>query len=227
MASIQYGAMVNSIKGKVGGTIFQGGNGAAIVKSKGRALLRNAPRVQAQKQIIGYLAQLWNQQSSATMQAWQAACASYPSTDRFGNTRLPSAFALWMKLNGRLMANGIAIATNPTIPTPGTSIIGLTFSNTFYNIMQIAVPTPLDISSEVLTVWATAPTTAGRKTAPGGFKIIYSGSLGGGYLQDLYSNWSVIYGAGFAGMVVNFKFRLLTAYNGAYSVPITIKLQTI
>jgi hypothetical protein len=224
MASIQYSGLVNGIKGKVLGTVFQVGNGGNIIKSKGRALQRNSPRVSLQKQYIGYLSQNWLNIAESDKAAWAAACANYPSIDRFGNSRLPTAFALFMKLNGRIITYRAPELAVPAMPVQVTSITGSFCSNTSHADLVFTV-TPLpDASTEYIVVDACAQSRPGRKVPPGGFKTIDYGSMGSSPTTREDAEYKAIYGTLTAGMNILFRLRCFNWKTGQYSVPVILEV---
>ena len=123
MASIQYGALVTNLVGKVGGQNFQRGKASPILRN-----IATKRRFWRYKQFVTgyvtpraaltYVAQSWKGVSSANRAAWLAAAPSFPRLNKFGSVYIPSAFQLFCEMNTLLVLTGAStVETAPTLST--------------------------------------------------------------------------------------------------------------
>lgn len=123
MASVQYGAMVPNLAGKVGGQNFQRGLAAPILRniSTKRKFIQYpqiAPNLINHRAAFGYVAQSWKNITAGQRSDWKTATTSFPRTNKFGGSYIPSAYQLFCEFNMALVIAGLSlIAAAPTTST--------------------------------------------------------------------------------------------------------------
>lgn len=148
MALAQLNAQFSSVKGVIGGTIFQDYRGNTMIKTRTAGGGRKSETWQANKACLGGIASSWRGLPSATQASWAAAAPSFPYIDKFGNPQIPSGYQLYMTLNLPLACRGLAIMTTPPVPDAKPALTGL----------ALATPDPATINVS----W-TAPLVAGYR----------------------------------------------------------------
>lgn len=113
MALIKLTAIVDNISGKLNGTVFSRNKGGHYMRSKS---MPSNPRTSFQSAVrarFGAIAQLWGALTEAQREAWRAIASEFPYTNRLGDTKILSGFALHQKLNTNLAIIGQSFVSNP------------------------------------------------------------------------------------------------------------------
>lgn len=123
MALIKLTAIVDNISGKLNGTVFSRNKGGHYMRSKS---MPSNPRTSFQSAVrarFGAIAQLWGALTEAQRDAWRAIASEFPYTNRLGDTKTLSGFALHQKLNTNLAIIGQSFLSNPPEPVSPNSPI--------------------------------------------------------------------------------------------------------
>ena len=128
MASVQYGAMITSLKGRVGGQNYQSGLASDVLRNIApRRKQYNSQQVsnytKNNRASLTYVAQLWRTLSLAQQAAFAAVTASFPRNNKFGTPYVPSAYQLFVEMNLGLLSQGAAYSITPPVVSsfPSTS----------------------------------------------------------------------------------------------------------
>lgn len=116
MAQIKLSALASDMKGKLQGSVLAGGPGGLYVRNNPSGGGKKSRIWDKQKARLSSLAGQWRGLTIAQKQSWNDATALYPSTNKFGDPRLPSGYELFMQLNGNLQYAGIPLMTSPIAP---------------------------------------------------------------------------------------------------------------
>ena len=125
MASIKFSALVNQLKGKLNGSVFQGSTSGAIVRNKpyfingsraGKLTKADAGRVSNQQRYVASISQEWGQLSDNDRQTWESQAYLWPFTNRFGESYIGSGYQVFQMVNLRLLNFGYNIVS--VCPTP-------------------------------------------------------------------------------------------------------------
>lgn len=123
MALIKLTAIVDNISGKLNGTVFAKNKGGHYMRSKS---MPSNPKTSFQTAVrarFGAIAQLWGALTQAQRNAWNAMASEFPYTNRLGDTKILSGFALHQKLNTNLAVIGADAISNPPEPISPNGII--------------------------------------------------------------------------------------------------------
>jgi hypothetical protein len=124
MARIKYTALVESIRGSIGGTTFQANAYGFTIKAKPNMLNPNTQRQNNAKAIFSTVAQRWRNLSNANRAAWDAYANAFPIPSRKNPDSYLSGYAAFVRWHG-LMATGTGFTLdNPSGPQ-GTVFSGL------------------------------------------------------------------------------------------------------
>lgn len=174
MASIKYSGLVSEIKGKIAGTSFQKGLGGYQVKSKGHGSVAGAAIggdiANKKRAVFTTVSQKWRGIDPTIRTAWNAAAASFPATNRFGDIYTPSGYQLWMQFNYMYwqMHDTFETAT-PAVPTWPTGVVsGVTIASATYAEFSLSVEPTASFRVEVLCSGANS---AGTVAPVGGYKF--------------------------------------------------------
>lgn len=117
MAKILTTAIVADIRNKLNGSVFSKNRYGGYVRTKVTPVNPQTPAQQAARNRLSSNSSAWRSLTQAQRQAWIDAAVSFPFTDIFGNTKILSGNALFVKLNNNLLAIGA-----PTISAPPTPV---------------------------------------------------------------------------------------------------------
>lgn len=131
MAVIKTSALVDEIKGSIGGTVFQVSKWGQIAKQKSTRKPTVSASLSVQWDIVSFAIEVWRGLSPLERQSWVDNAAAYPSTDRYGNLVIPTAYNLFMRVALRLPI--------PAIRTMN-SCSPLSFSLPIWSMVENAVP---------------------------------------------------------------------------------------
>lgn len=107
MAVIQYSALVNQLRGKLGGSQFNKGHAGYSLQRKSTPTIRQTPMQQAQRQRIATAQREWKNETSVRQQEAQLAAESNPTRNRLGQQVVLSAYNHYIKIQTRrLLSSG-------------------------------------------------------------------------------------------------------------------------
>lgn len=130
MPQIKFSALVTSMKGKAGGSIFSQNKQGAYFRNNRWGGGRKSARWDAAKNRLQTMSNAWRLLTAEQREAWQAAAVNYPFENKFKEEYIPSGYQLFMSLNGTLFAQGL-----PTLSVPAEK-------RPFPEDVQISVATP-------------------------------------------------------------------------------------
>lgn len=116
MARIKFSGVVSEVKGKLNGTVFSRNRGGAYMRNNKSGQTTNSAKSSQVKNKFGSLASRWRSLTVDQQNEWNAAGINYPTVNKFGDTRTPSGYELFMRLNGTLELMNLPIQTLPSLP---------------------------------------------------------------------------------------------------------------
>lgn len=128
MALIKLTAIVDNISGKLNGTVFAKNKGGHYMRSKSMPSNPRSTFQTAVRARFGAIAQLWGALTQAQRNAWNAMASEFPYTNRLGDTKILSGFALHQKLNTNLAVIGQNPLSAPPQPVSPQAVIRLEVS---------------------------------------------------------------------------------------------------
>lgn len=106
MALIKLTAFLDNISGKLNGTVFASNKGGHYVRSKSKPSNPKTASQMAVRSVFGSVSQAWRALTQAERQSWNGATPDYKYTNRLGDQKTLSGFALHQKLNTNLALIG-------------------------------------------------------------------------------------------------------------------------
>lgn len=125
MALIKLTAFLDSISGKVNGSVFSRNKGGAYVRGKGIVSNPQSIAQSGVRAVFGAISQAWKGLTEIQREAWNAATANFPYQNRLGDTKQLSGFALHQKLNNNLATIGQPFVTIPPQPQEVSAVTSL------------------------------------------------------------------------------------------------------
>lgn len=224
MATVKFSGLITDLKGKIGGTSFQGSKVGTTLKSisyrrNGSKLTKaDAGRVVNQKSLIAHLASTWRTLSNANRDSWNTGAVNYPFTNKYGDAYTGSGYQVFMHLNAGLELFGVG--ANNACPTPQTvdtsAITGVTKDGTADMTLTLGAAIP---GNSYLQVWATGLKAPGASPSKSEYKLINNYDSEAGASINIQDDWEEVFGTQGTGGYVFFMFRYVNLQTGQKSVP--------
>ena len=133
MPKIRLSALATDMKGKAGGSVFSTNAGGVYFRNNPSGTSSKKPSNGLRRQLFATLAQSWKLLDEEEMAAWADAGPLYPTTNAWGESRIPKGFELYMRLNMNLRAAGLEPLTLPVTPRsiPTITLAEMTWTNNF------------------------------------------------------------------------------------------------
>lgn len=116
MPKIRLSALAVDMKGKAGGSVFSRNAGGVYFRNNITGGGKKSATWDKQKANLAAVSRAWKSLSVEEQDAWSAAAADYPAKTVWGDTRQPSGYELYSRLNGVLQGAGLSVLTTPTAP---------------------------------------------------------------------------------------------------------------
>lgn len=220
MAKILMTAIVADIRNKLNGSVFSKNRYGGYVRTKVTPVNPQTLFQQNIRSILSVLSQAWRGLTESQREAWIAAAANFPFTDIYGNTKILSGSALFVKFNTNLTNAGQAPITDP--PSPVTLPIALADTLTAaagipaLSLTFTTSPVPANFQ---LQVYATPNITPGRSFVKNQFRLISNIAAAATSPADLLADYSARFGNPVAGQKIFVKIAAVSLITGQLGTP--------
>lgn len=225
MALIKLTAFLDSISGKVNGSVFSRNKGGAYVRGKGVVSNPQSLAQSAVRAVFGAISQAWRGLTENQRDAWNAASANFPYQNRLGDAKTLSGFALHQKLNNNLATIGEPFITNPPQPQEVSAITTLKATPDINStpktlVIEGTFTDPSSIAGKVV-LFATPNLSPGISNFNNEYRLI------GTYTipeivnkQDVIDDYEELFGEPLDGSKIGFKAYVIESNTGQSSAPI-------
>lgn len=232
MAIMKLTAFNGGMKGKIGGTIFQGSTQGQVVKNApiisgkiidalgaGSKLTRaDAGRGLDMQRFVTICATAWRELSSADRSTWNTGAINFPFKNKFGDSYTPSGFQVFMSINTKLLQMGVAQLN--VIPAPGGLVDPGVFSVAYDgSIPEYAITFTPAIAGYKLLLDSTRPMSIGKKQPSSGYFNIYQFDGSETSAFNFTQWWRDYFGSLPTNATINFRLRCQNLANAQYGVP--------
>jgi len=129
MARIIYGAIVESIRGSIGGTTFQSNAHGYSVKSKPNIIHPRTPLQNKQKQLLARATQAWGELSDAQRADWVTWASTNPQYAKHNASSELSGYSVFCRTAVYLLMSSLSLITNPSYSLAPADTIVFTLTN--------------------------------------------------------------------------------------------------
>lgn len=129
MARIIYSALIESIRGSIGGTTFQKNAYGYTIKKKPNMCKPNTQPQQLQKTFFALAVRAWGQLTNAQRTDWDTWASTYPQYAKHNPSSQLSGFAVFTRVHVYRLMYGRGVDTNPTYTAYAQDTIGLGIKN--------------------------------------------------------------------------------------------------
>lgn len=223
MALIKTTAFLDSISGKVNGSVFARNKGGAYVRSKGQVTNPQSNPQMTKRALFGGISQAWRSLTDEQRSAWNSTTDDYPYQNSLGETKFLSGFALHQKLNSNLLEAGGTIIDAPLAPEAMTFLVDPSFDTLTPTAMVVdAGLEGDDVATQVVKIFATEGMSPGvsnfkkrLRALPGVFTLtdIDTGA-------DILSAYESVFGTPAVGFRIGIKMQVHNLNTGQVTAPI-------
>jgi hypothetical protein len=107
MPKIKLSALVSDMKGKANGSVFSKNSGGVYFRNNPSGGGRKSAKWDKQKGSFSEISRYWRQLTELQQQSWIDIAPQYPTTNAFGDTRIPSGYELFCRLNGAIQSKRV------------------------------------------------------------------------------------------------------------------------
>jgi hypothetical protein len=225
MAKVLFTAVVADMRNKLNGTVFSKNRYGGYTRTKVTPVNPQTTSQQNARNRLSTASQAWRGLSEAERQSWIDAAPNFPFTDIFGNTKILSGQALYVKLNANLALVGeaaIAVAPSPVaIPEMVlTSVTADDSANTV--IIAGTTPVPADFA---LVVLATPNVTPGISFVKNKFRFVDALAAAATSPYDISAAYVALFGDPVLDQKIFVRCFFISTITGQAGIP--VQAQTI
>src|SRR5690606_13167075 len=133
MAVVQYTGIVNQIRGKLNGSVFNKARNVNTLQRKQQSPRRNVGFQSEVRGIFSAAQRSWKTLTTSQHQQWATAAVNNPSRDRFGNLVPLSGYNQYIKaFMFATYANTTPLTAPDTSPAPDPGVTNVSIGNFFY-----------------------------------------------------------------------------------------------
>jgi hypothetical protein len=192
---IKFGAIVVDGRGKIGGHVASKNRAGAYMRTKVTPVNPSSAAQVNVRARLSVISQAWRSLSQAERSAWDSAVSDYSKTDIFGDSKNPSGFNLFNKLNSNLLNVGEAQIDVPPAPVGVSVFDTFTLAAAEGAGTMVATVTPAVLpAGEQIIVRATSAQSAGKSFVKSEFRQteVIDAVVGGSI--DLAAAWEAKFG---------------------------------
>lgn len=211
----KWGALIVDGRGKIGGHVASKNRSGSYMRTKVTPVNRRSTAQQAVRGRLAGIAAAWRGLTAAVIIAWNKAVNDYSKTDIFGDTRNPTGFTLYQKLNNNSLRNGGAAIGTPPLPVSVPFLSALSATAVHAGAVTLtfaATPVPANMAYEVR---ATKPLSAGVNFVKSEFRIISSLAAAETSPAVVTSDYNAVFGSpGSADQKIFFEIKVIDLTTG-------------
>lgn len=220
MAKVLFTAVVADMRNKLNGTVFSKNRYGAYTRTKVTPVNPQTTAQQNARNRLSTQSQAWRGLTETQRQSWIDGAANFPTTDIFGNTKILSGQALYVRLNANLALIGEAAiddCPNPVaIPAFELSTVAADDSaNTV--ILTGTTPVPADFA---LVVMGTPNITPGISFVKNRFRFVDAIAAAATSPYDISAAYTALFGDPVTGQKIFIKAFLISTITGQAGIPV-------
>ena len=221
MAKLLFTAVVADMRNKLNGTVFSKNRYGAYARTKVTPVNPQSTAQQAQRNKLATNSAAWRGLTEAQRQSWIDGAINFPTTDIFGNSKILSGQALYVKLNNNLGRIGAAlISTCPTpVAIPALSITGVVADDSA-NTVVITATTPVP-AGFAMAVNATPNVGAGKSFVKNLYRSVQNFAAAAAGPFDISTAFVALFGDPVIGNKVFVQCFYISTTTGQAGIPVS------
>lgn len=233
MALIKLTAIVDNISGKLNGTVFARNKGGHYMRSKSNPTNPQTTAQAGVRAAFGSVASAWRGLTQQQRESWNAGAENFPYTNRLGDTKTLSGFALHQKLNSNLNAAGSAQELL-SVPSPqGVGAVTVGYGDYLLPSPSSLFEVNYDIdglrTATTVLVYATPGISKGVSNFSNRLRLVTTSTPGvtGETTADITSAYDTRFGTPAAGTKIGVGLRVINNNTGEASPLFTYEADVI
>lgn len=222
MAKILFSGVAGvDMRNKLNGSVFSKNRYGGYVRTKVTPVNPQTVAQQAARNRLATNSQAWRGLTEAQRQSWIDATVNFPFTDIYGNTKILSGQALYVKLNNNLNVIGEAAISDAPSPVaiPALSDVVLTAAAGTPAISVAFLPTSVP-TGFTQVFQTTGNVTPGKSFVKNLFRFIAIAAAGPSSPQDLLFDFTAVHGNPVEGQKIFIKTFLVSVDSGQAGIPL-------
>jgi hypothetical protein len=221
MAKILTTAIVADIRNKLNGSVFSKNRYGGYVRTKVTPVNPQTASQQNVRNQLSTNSQAWRGLTEAQRQGWITATADFPFTDIFGNSKILSGSALYVKLNNNLNVVGeAAIASAPSPVAIPALVLGAIAADASTGVVTVAftdTPVPADFALVIQTTGNVGP---GKSFVKNLFRQVSVQAAAATSPATITTEFAAIHGAPVEGQKIFVRAFLVSTITGQAGIPV-------
>lgn len=215
---LKWGALVVDGRNKIGGHVASKNRGGAYLRTKVTPVNPQTSFQTAVRNIFTSVSQAFRGLTASERQAWNAAVASFQTTDIFGDIKTPSGMNLHQRLNVNLLNAGASVLTSPPTPdtVPALTALSATATAGTPTLSIVFAPTPVP-ANNVLVFEATAQVSAGKSFLKNQYRKIGQDAAAATSPFNALSAYNAKFGTLVAGQKIGIRAKFVDITTGLTS----------
>jgi hypothetical protein len=221
MAKLLFTAIVADMRNKLNGTVFSKNRYGAYARTKVTPVNPQTSAQQAARGNLAAMSQAWRGITESERQSWINGAANFPQTDIFGNSKILSGQALFVKLNTVLLYNGSSQLDSCPAPiaVPAMTALGITAAEGTPALSVSFGPSPVP-ADFVIQLQYTPNVPPGVNFVKNKFRLADAVSPAGTTPHNGLSAFTNAFGAPVAGNKIFVKAYMVSLLTGQTGVPL-------
>lgn len=215
------GVGIVDIRNKINGTVFSKNRYGAYARTKVTPVNPQTDAQQAARNNLSTWSQAWRGLTESERQSWIDGAANFPFTDIFGNSKILSGQALYVKLNVNLQnVGGTALTACPApVAIPAITGLSLVADDSANTVIVTFAPTPVAADFEMV-IYATPNVTAGKTFVKNLFRLVTSVAAAGTSPADISTAYIARFGDPVEGNKIFIKAVMVSTTTGQQGIPL-------
>lgn len=221
MAKILTTAIVADIRNKLNGSVFSKNRYGGYVRTKVTPVNPQTNAQQNVRNILSTQSQNWRGLTEAQRQSWIDAAINFPFTDIFGNSKILSGSALFVKLNSNLVNAGESAITSAPSPVEITQLVlgTLTAAAGTPALSLAFTPTPVPANFKVC-IQATGNVGPGKSFVKNLFRTIDYLDAAATSPANLLTAFQAVHGDPVEGQKIFVRAFMVSTVTGQAGIPV-------
>lgn len=220
MAKLLFTAIVADMRNKLNGTVFSKNRYGAYARTKVTPVNPQTDAQQAARNVLATNSAAWRGLTESQRQGWIDAAANFPQTDIFGNAKILSGSALYVKLNNNLMNAGEAPISDAPSPVAIPALNSVTLTAAATPTVSLAFdpsPVPADFA---LMVFATGNVPPGRSFVKNLYRFITTVAAAATTPANILTAYQAVHGNPVADQKISVRCFLVSTITGQAGIPV-------
>lgn len=226
MAKILTTAIVADIRNKLNGSVFSKNRYGSYVRTKVTPVNPQTTAQQNVRNILSTQSQAWRGLTESQRQSWIDAAINFPFTDIFGNSKILSGSALYVKLNSNLVNAGVAAIDAAPSPVEIPQLVLGSFTAAAGTAAVSLAFTPATVPADfAICIQTTGNVGPGKSYVKNLFRTIGYQAAAATSPANLLSDFEAVHGAPVAGQKIFVRAFMVSTVTGQAGIP--VQAQTI